>query len=252
MAHKSDTFRLYSDLAWLWPLWGDHATEYARYCDHVIRLIRRHSLRPVASLLDISCGGGKNIFTLKKQFRVTGLDLSHEMLRLASELNPECEFLEGDMRNFSLDRLFDAILMDDGISHMTTRADLSSAFQTAFEHLAPGGVMVVTPDVTIEGFSQNRTVVTPASHNAKSENIDVVFVENLYDPDPRDEHCEVTIICIIREGGVLRIETDRCKIGLFSIDTWRQSLSKTGFVIHEETCTDGDNEYTTFACTKLK
>jgi len=206
----------------------------------------------VVSLLDISCGGGKNIFTLKKQFRVTGLDLSSEMLRLASELNPECEFLEGDMRDFSLGRLFDSILMDDGISHMTTRAELSSAFQTAFHHLAPGGVMVVTPDVTIEGFSQNRTVVTPASRNTKSENVDVVFVENLYDPDPRDEHCEVTIICIIRERGALRIETGRCKIGLFSIDTWRQSLAKIGFAIHEEIYADDDNEYTTFACTKPK
>jgi len=252
MADKSDTFRLYTDLAWLWPLWGNHETEYARYCDHVIRLIRRYSLSPVVSLLDISCGGGKNIFTLKKQFRVTGLDLSSEMLRLASELNPECEFLEGDMRDFSLGRLFDSILMDDGISHMTTRAELSSAFQTAFHHLAPGGVMVVTPDVTIEGFSQNRTVVTPASRNTKSENVDVVFVENLYDPDPRDEHCEVTIICIIRERGALRIETGRCKIGLFSIDTWRQSLAKTGFAIHEEIYADDDNEYTTFACTKPK
>lgn len=36
--------RLYTDLAWLWPLWGDAATEYADYDAHVVELIRRHAI----------------------------------------------------------------------------------------------------------------------------------------------------------------------------------------------------------------
>lgn len=27
--------RLYSDLSWLWPYWGDPATEYARFAEAV-------------------------------------------------------------------------------------------------------------------------------------------------------------------------------------------------------------------------
>jgi SAM-dependent methyltransferase len=244
--------RLYTDLAWLWPLWGDPTTEYARYCNHVVRLIRHYSQRPVKSLLNIGCGGGKNIFNLKQHFRVLGLDLSPTMLGLAAKLNPECEFVEGDMRNFSLARSFDSILMDDGISYMSNRQDLSSALQTAFHHLEPGGVMVVTADLVRETFCQNKTVITPASGNAKPENTDVIFVENVYDPDPTDEHYETTILYLIRENGSMRIETDRFTLGLFSTDTWKRILSETGFTVHQERYIDGENAYTSFTCTKLK
>jgi SAM-dependent methyltransferase len=251
-ADKTGPHRLYTDLAWLWPLWGDPADEYARYCAHVVRLIRRYAQRPVESLLDISCGGGKNMFNLKRHFRVCGLDKSPDMLRLAAGLNPECELFEGDMRTFSLDKPFDSILMDDGISYMSNRADLSSALRNAFRHLQPGGVMVVTADVTTETFRQNQTIVTPASDTARPKNLDVVFVENTYDPDPADDHYEATILYLIREDGAPRIESDRFTLGLFSIETWQGLLSETGFRVHQERYVDGEQEYVGFACVKPK
>jgi len=250
MAKKFNAFHLYSDLSWLWPMWGDPTLEYAHYCAHAVRLIEQHAQRPVRSLLNIGCGGGKNVFNLKEHYQVTGLDLSPAMLKLARTVNPSCEFIEGDMRSFSFSRTFDAILMDDAISFMTSRTDLAAAFRAAFSHLNPGGVMVTTPDVTTETFLQNQTVATPAVDKAKPHNIDVIFIENLYDPDPADEHYESTIVFLIRENGILRIETDRYTLGLFPLDTWRKTLSKTGFVVDEGTYAEDKNTYTVFACTK--
>ena len=66
--------RLYSDLAWLWPLWGD-ASEYAPYCAHVTRLIRQYARREVRSRLNLGCGGDKNVLNLKPEFAVTGLNI---------------------------------------------------------------------------------------------------------------------------------------------------------------------------------
>jgi SAM-dependent methyltransferase len=247
---RPGSLRLYTDLAWLWPLWGDHETEYAGYCEHVVGLFRAHAQRPIESVLVISCGSGKNVFNLKRHFRVTGLDLSPVMLELAAELNPECEFVEGDMCDFELGRTFDAILLDDGVSHMTHRADLAAAFRTAFRHLNPGGVMVVTPDVTTEDFCQNRTVVEHAEGRARPSNLEVVFVENVFDPDPDDEHYEATMVYLIRENGVLRVETDRCELGLFSIDTWRQCLAESGFLLDEAYYRQDESAYLSFACTR--
>jgi SAM-dependent methyltransferase len=152
------THKLYNELSWLWPFW-EAPEDYADYCNHVVYLISEHSQIPVRTILNIGSGGGKNVFNLKSQFEVTGIDLSPNMNALAKELNPNCEFLEGDMRDFSLNRTFDAILMDDGISHLTSRSDLTSAFEIAYQHLRPGGVMVVGPDNTTETFIQNRTVI---------------------------------------------------------------------------------------------
>lgn len=241
-------FRLYTDLAWLWSLWGDPAEEYATYDHHVIDLMERHAQRPVDSLLNIDCGGGKNAFNLKARYAVTGLDLSPAMLVQAQSLNPDCRFLQGDMRTFALDERFDAVLMDDAISYMHCLDDLRAAFARAHAHLQPGGVMVVTPDVTRESFQQNRTQATTVSREA--EGLDVVFVENVYDPDPNDEHYETTVVYLIRQHGQLRIETDRWTLGLFAIGTWRQVLRETGFELHEAPFTLAEDSYTVFACVK--
>ena len=246
----NNTCRLYTDLAWLWPMWGDVADEYARYCRHVSGLIELHATHPVGTLLDIGCGGGKNVFNLKGTFSVTGVDLSPAMLAQARRLNPESTFVLGDMRTFRLDRTFDAVLMDDAISYMTCLADFVAAFRTASAHLDAGGVLVVTPDVTVETFRQNRTVAAPATRKGRPDELDVVFVENVYDPDPADEQYETTVLYLIRDHGRLRIETDHWTMGLFSLDTWRRVLRETGFEVHEHKYSAGEDEYTVFACVK--
>lgn len=241
-----DTCYLYTDLAFLWPMWGDAATEYAHYCQYVSGLIRKHARRPITTLLDIGCGGGKNVLNLNREFKVTGLDLSPAMLAQAKELNPGCTFVQGDMRTFRLDRTFDAVLMDDAISHLSSRVDFAAAFRTAYAHLEPGGVLIATPDVTIETFQQNRTTTTSATR----DKLDVVFVENVYDPDPADEQYETTILYLIRDHGRLRIETDHWTMGIFSLDTWRHVLRETGFEVHEGQYIQEEDEYTVFACVK--
>jgi hypothetical protein len=67
---------------------------------------------------------------------------------------------------------------------------------------------VATPDVTTGTFRQNRTVATPAARTGTRDELDVVFVENVHDPDPADEQYEMTILYLIRDHGRLRIETD--------------------------------------------
>ncbi len=170
------------------------------------------------------------------------------MLAQAQALNPDCTFVQGDMRTCRLNRTFDAVLMDDAISYMNCRADFVAAFRTAFEHLETGGVLIATPDVTIETFRQNRTTTTPATR----EGLDVVFVENVYDPDATDEQYETTILYLIREQGRLRIETDHWTMGIFSLDTWRQVLLELGFQVHEEPFSLGEDQYRVFACVKAR
>jgi SAM-dependent methyltransferase len=231
-------------------MWGDAATEYAHYCRHVTDLIRQRARRPVRTLLDVGCGGGKNALNLKRQFDVIGVDLSPSMLAQAKRLNPECTFIQGDMRALSLGSAFDAVLMDDAISHMSCLADFTAAIRSASAHLHSGGVLVVTPDVTTGTFRQNRTTVTAGSPDTEHRHIEVTFIENVYDPDPADEQYEMTILYLIRDRGSLRIETDRWTMGIFSLDTWRSVLGETGFEVHEGQYRAGEDDYTTFACVK--
>ena len=249
-------FRLYNDLAWLWPLWNFPSDPgYVAWAENVTRLIGKYSRIPARTLLNVACGGGTNAYNLKRHFEVIGVDISRPMLDLAKRLNPDCEFVLADMRSFSLGRQFDAVFIDDGITDISDRADLAAVFRTAFEHLRPGGVMVGGPDHVKETFRQNCTRISEADSPDKPASIEVTFVENDYDPDPTDDTYEFTLIYLIRENGVLRIETDHSIDGLFSLDTWRTMLQETGFEVHEEanagaSSDDPRSEAPVFVCTK--
>jgi SAM-dependent methyltransferase len=244
------TNRLYDDLAWLWPLWGDPATEYRDFSARVAQLFDAHAKREVRTVLNIACGAGKNVVNLAERFEVTGLDLSERMLELARTLNPGRRFVRADMRDFDLGERFDAILLDDGISYMTRPDDLRAAFERAYAHLAPGGVMVVGPDETTESFQQNLTETWRSVPHLSPPGVEVAYVVNSYDPDPLDDWTESAMVFFVREGGELRIEHDMHRMGLFSIEVWRRLLAEVGFDVHEGTYREGDREYAQFACVR--
>jgi len=245
MMSREGSNRLYNDLAWLWPLWGD-MEDYRRECEVFAELIREHARGEARTLLDITCGGGKNAFHLKRHFEVTGVDISEAMLANAKKLNPDCVFHKGDMRSFDLGREFDAVFLNDGIVYMTSEEDLLKTFETAHKHLRPGGVMLAFVEYRKEDFLQNKTTASTFS----SEGIEVAIVENNYDPDPEDTTLETTFVYLIRENGKLRIEHDFHKPGIFPLDTWRRLLKEAGFEMAERLQRLGKEDYPTFICIK--
>ncbi|MBN1355993.1 class I SAM-dependent methyltransferase [bacterium] len=242
--------RLYDDLAWLWPIWGDPEAEYRFYCDHVSALFHKYAKRNVHSVLNVGCGGGKNAFNLKREFDVTGLDISPEMLKLAKKLNPECRFVQADMRCFELGQCYDAILIDDAVAYMITEEDLRSVFRSAYRHLASGGVMITGPDDTTETFRQNSTEIFRSGLSLTPPGIEVTYIVNDYDPVPEDTWYESVMVFLIRENGKLRIEQDLHIIGLFPIERWRAILIDIGFEVNKAEYRDESNCYTQFVGVK--
>jgi len=239
------TNRLYHDLAWLWPLWGS-VEEYREESELAVELIKQYAEIEVRSLLDITCGGGKNIFNLKKHLEAYGLDISNAMLDNARKLNPDCTFYQADMRDFALKRQFDSIYLNDGIAYITSVPDLRRTFQCAFKHLRAGGVMICYAEFIKENFAQNKTQTT----TTRTGKMEVTFIENNYDPDPSDNTFETTMIFLIRENGELRIEHDRHVCGIFTMNVWRDSLSKTGFEVTEYSESTSVFESPLFICVK--
>lgn len=229
----ADTFRLYSDLSWLWPAWGG-VEEYRAESELVAELARRHAKVPVRTLLDVGCGGGKNLHHFARHFEATGLDLSPTMLDLARTLNADVELVQADMRSFDLGRRFDAVYLNDALPHLQTREDLGRAFACAHRHVVAGGVVLAVAEFTRERFEPNATSVTPAVGGACPTGVDVVFVENQYDPDPGDDTFENTILYLIREQGRLRIERDTWELGLFGLADWVRLATAAGLEVHVE------------------
>ncbi len=200
---------------------GDYAEEAREFW----RFLRVGGAGKIREVLHLGCGGGHVDSQLKRFVRITGVDLSPSMLRLARRLNPEVQYRRGDMRSVRLGRTFDGVILSDAGAYMRTPQDLARAFATAHRHLRPRGAFVTYAEHTREQFEQNWTETI----RGRRGRVEVVFVENRYDPDPRDTTFEATFLYLIRDRGHLTVETDRHVLGLFPTRLWSRTLRETGF-----------------------
>jgi len=224
-------------LAWIWPIISP-PDDYVKEAERARSIIRDRALINVRTLLDLGCGAGHIDNTLKRYFEVTGADISSEMLGLAKSLNPEVTYMLGDMRTVKLEKTFDAVAVFDSIAYMLNAEDLRAAFETAFHHLKPGGVFYTYVEESLESFRQGKTRIS----NHSRDDVEITFIENLYDPDPEDTTYEVTFVYLIRRRGRLDIETDRHLSGIFSMRTWLDSLRDVGFEVRMLNSKPSDSE----------
>lgn len=244
-----DDRRLYSDLAWTWSIISP-VEDYIEETELFSKLIREHSKIEVKTLLHLGCGGGHNDYTFKKDFKVTSVDISEDMLTLAKKLNPEVNYQHGDMRTIRLEERFDAVTILDSINYIRTVEDLRRTFITAYEHLKPGGVFLTFIEQIAGQFKQNN--ITHSTHS--QGDVEITFIENYYDLDPDDTNYEVTFIYLIRVGGKLEVHTDRHLCGIFKLETWLELLKATGFEVKQvkfthSTFTEGES-YPILICIK--
>ncbi len=218
------TPRLYRDLAEWYPLLTpveDYPEEAAFYR----RLFETYAARPPRTLLDLGCGAGHVAFHLKASLEATLVDLSPSMLALSRRLNPDCEHVEGDMRSVRLGRLFDAVLLHDAVSHMTTRGDVAAAVASAFAHTAPGGVALFQPDCVTETFEEGSD-----TGGSDGGGRGLRYLEWRFRPEPEAERFVVEMAYLLREaGGEVRVAHDRLEMGLFPRAYWLEALAAAGF-----------------------
>jgi len=137
---NSDANGVYDALAEFYDeLEGDRTDQ----ADYLRSLLVEHCPR-ARSLLELACGTGAILAHLEADYEVVaGVDASERMLDAASRAVPRAELFRQDIREFTLDRDFDAILcVFDSINHLTEFRDWEAVFDRAAAHLAPGGIFL--------------------------------------------------------------------------------------------------------------
>jgi SAM-dependent methyltransferase len=226
----TDEPRLYQELAAWWPLLSA-PTDYAKEAEVYRRLLIASATRPPHTMLELGSGGGNNASHLKAHFQLTLVDRSPGMLAVSRALNPECEHLEGDMRDVRLGRAFDAVFIHDAVCYMTSEADLRAAMATAFVHCRPGGVALFVPDFVRETW---RAATDHGGHNGDDRALR--YLDWTWDPDPLDTTYLVDFAYLLRHAdGSTTVERDRHVEGLFARAEWLRWLEDAGFraTMHE-------------------
>jgi SAM-dependent methyltransferase len=110
---------------------------------YIIDVLDEMGVRPGAKVLELGCGTGSILNDLRHRYNVTGMDISAEMIKIARKKVPQGKFYEGDIRNFSLNERFDAVLcIYDTINHIVSFSDWKKIFRNVYEHLNERGVFI--------------------------------------------------------------------------------------------------------------
>lgn len=120
--------------------------EYDAWADFVLTYARDRQF-PLSSALDLACGtGGLSRELRRAGLRVTGIDGSPDMLRVAQQrLNTPAEtpvtLLQGDLRSWETAERFDLITcVFDSLNNLTKPQDLLRALRQMRLHLSPTGL----------------------------------------------------------------------------------------------------------------
>jgi SAM-dependent methyltransferase len=122
--------------------WKDYRAETER----LVAFLAARGKGPGASLLDVACGTGKHLESLRERFRVEGLDASGEMLEVARRRLPDVPLHRGDMTSFDLGRTFDVVTcLFSSIGYVIGDAAMRAAVSSLARHTAPGGLLLIEP-----------------------------------------------------------------------------------------------------------
>jgi ubiquinone/menaquinone biosynthesis C-methylase UbiE len=142
--NRNKILKQYSSLSKYYDIFLDKK-KYQREVELISDFLSKYKS---TEILDVGCGTGwHSIFLAKRDFQVTGIDISKAMIDCAKEnvkkANVNVEFLVGDMRNLNLKKKFDGVLYLHSFYYLTTNDDVKRALKTLSRHLNPNGIVII-------------------------------------------------------------------------------------------------------------
>ena len=120
--------------------------DYPAWADYYLTLLERAGVKP-STMCDCACGTGSlSIPFAQNGIRVTGADLSGEMLEVAADKarrsGVQVMFVRQDMCRLQLPRPVDALVCGcDGVNYLLTDERVRTFFEHAHAAIRPGGAL---------------------------------------------------------------------------------------------------------------
>ncbi len=208
------------------PAFYDALNSDVDYNEYV-NYISRNALIEGANLLDLGCGtGDMSVLLSKKGANVTALDISPEMLALASHKASKAHahvfYTSQDMTSFSTGMVYDTVISTfDSLNYITTKTGLVRAFSSVACELKDGGVFLF--DINTEYKFKN--IYSDNSYVLEADGIFCVW-ENLY--DEKKKVCDFFINIFAEEKGVYKRYYEEQRERMFTLSEIKDSLKKAG------------------------
>ena len=140
--NKNQVYKTYNKIAQWFDEHRSRELFERSWLDKAIDLLPRS-----AEVLDLGCGMGEPIipYFLSKGLKVTGVDGSEELLKIARTRFPSLKFILSDMREIKLNNKFDLVIAWHSFFHLPHQ-DQRAMFKVFVDHLKPNGVLLFTSD----------------------------------------------------------------------------------------------------------
>ena len=179
-------------------------------------------------VLELGCGSGLFTIPLKQQgFKIEGLEISPEMIKVTQQKEPDLKLYQGDMRSYNLPKSFDAILiLSATLTLLQNHQEMNQCLQRTYEHLKPGGILFLElPNHAVEIEKSDKT----QEFYANGDSSIIVVTQSLQVEDFWREHWYI----FRQSSGEFQKDEITCDEFLYSPSLLVEDIQKTGFEILE-------------------
>jgi ubiquinone/menaquinone biosynthesis C-methylase UbiE len=198
--------------------------DYAEMASRLTAMIRQY--RPGAeSFLEVACGTGQFLKRLQDDFRVEGMDISAEMLSIASERCPGVPLHQADMAEFEISHRFDVIAcLFSSIAFAQPVVRMQHTVKRMASHLTPKGVLLLEPYFSPETCWDRDLRLNV--YDGKDRKIAWMYVT-----DVKENLAVVEHHYLFGERTGVKHFTERQELGLFTDVEYREAIEHAGLTV---------------------
>lgn len=218
----------YTDFAYVYDVMMKDIP-YDEWAAYVKEILIRNKIKPGAHIAELGCGTGSFTMELSKLgYRMTGIDLSSDMLSVAASKFKDSEyadvvFSEQDMADFSLPEKADAIVsVCDSVNYLTEDGNLDSMFDCVSKNLKSNGVFIM--DLKTEYFYENVLAYNTMAENF--ENCSYIW-DNYYHEEEKINEYLLTVF--VKEGKLYRKFVENHFQRAYDMDDIMNAARRNGF-----------------------
>lgn len=209
------------------------------------------------NVLDLACGTGElTVLLAENGFRVTGVDLSEDMLMVASEkaasAGVNISLFHQDMSTLEDLGLFDIVtIFCDSLNYLSSPEEVQATFRSVYDHLEPNGLFLF--DVH-SPYKMNELFINKTFAFADEE---VSYIWDCFPGDfPHSVEHELSIFVLNEEGKYERFN-ELHKQRTYDVEEYKSWLQEAGFSIQAITADfsnsapNDKSERIFFTCSKI-
>ncbi|WP_251942864.1 class I SAM-dependent methyltransferase [Staphylococcus sp. Marseille-Q5304] len=186
-------------------------------------IVNHFSLKK-SSILDLGCGTGSFTTLLESFDEVTGMDLSIDMLSVATQKSNNVNWIEGDMTEFNLDKQFDVItIFCDSLNYLPNEDDVIATFYNVFKHLDQEGTFMFD----VHTVHKMNTLFNNQSYIDESEDVFLAW-EAVRGEEPLSVWHDMTFFINQSEHNYKRFDESHYQ-RTFTEAKYKEMLTRVGF-----------------------